>query len=79
MTPTFACYMGNPWTPYLPLYRESPVITQPMRCEHCFCTEAVFHWGEGTHLICCHCGVTMAEKFVQAWFKILAPATSITP
>ena len=74
---SFACGMPNPWSPYVrpfPATEYPPVIaTMPPHCDHCFCIEDATHAGQGKHLQCCKCRTLMAEKFVDAWFKILAP------
>ena len=70
----FACGMGAPWTPWNPRpWEASPVVYQVPRCEHCFCKTPKYPQGEGPHLQCCKCHTQMAEKFVKAWFEILAP------
>lgn len=78
---TFQCGMANPWTPWNPRpWPESPVVYNVPRCEHCFCIEIdendmCYPLRAGKHLKCCKCATLMAEKFVQAWFKILKPGT----
>lgn len=84
MTPTsvttFACGMPHPWRPSVPYPQYiPPVVSVAPQCDHCFCLESdVFdkmgkpeEWPK--HLKCCKCSTLMAEKFVDAWFKILKP------
>jgi len=73
MSVVFACGMPNPWTPDC-RWPGSPVVVQTpeQQCPHCFCKRQMRHNGKGKHLQCCKCGTHMAEKFVEAWFKILA-------